>query len=321
MKKLIAIILSTALLLCFGACSAVQNAEPIIMETDKDFFNPDIIRKTLSLNSGDLVAVTEDGTLLVPGYFASGSGEYKNAADVASVDVSSNNFAVLYNDGTVDFMTKGIAKPVGSEQIYTEVEAWSDIVDIACTDKTVVGLTRNGQIKVASLDQGWAQMTSGWASVIAIDLDGSCLTALRNDGKVFVCQSLNGKMYNHCPDWEDIISIHTSGNIYGVSDSGKVYCYDPVSKTSSELSGLDSVIKVSGDKDAIIALKSNSSVVCLKDELNDKISDWTGVADIAGNINTVVALSNDGNILYATLKEGGSSSEYVGWSNISVPAK
>ena len=169
LKKILACAFALFFLLSFAACTS-ESSEPFVMEGDKDFLNEGKEQNTLSLNNNWLIAVTNDGTLAATKDLDAGSRSYKGISDAVSVHLSSNYFAVLHNDGSAEYLGIGIAQAVGYEEISEEIASWNDIVDIACTDNIVIGLSSNGKLCIASTDEEWQELVSGWRNIISVDV-------------------------------------------------------------------------------------------------------------------------------------------------------
>ena len=102
------------------------------------------------------VVLTRDGKLLksnqADNYFA----QWNDIINIVNV---SNGFAILRADGTVRVLTYDRTK----QRLSTEADNWRDIVQIFGGYRRLIGLSRDGSLRVAYTHAGWLMLNSAMA--------------------------------------------------------------------------------------------------------------------------------------------------------------
>ena len=151
---------------------------------------------------------------------------WENVVDLVA---GPDRFAVLFRDGTVDYIYENeLLNESGDKYntIYRSMKEWTEIVDIEGTMwETIVGLRADGTVVVTDpIEQGYYQSyqydVSDWSDIIAISKSDQSLLGLKRDGTV-VLTGPDNKLRDQVESWQDIVAIAAGNNFHiGLKEDG-----------------------------------------------------------------------------------------------------
>ena len=144
-----------------------------------------------------------------------------NAQNIRALCAGDNYLSVLTQDGRV-------LSPASAPEIRTQLQGWSSVTAIACTDNAVLALRRDGHVLFAGKQpndpRAQAEM---WSNVAAIAIEQSYAVGLTVDGQILLAgRTLNDFLdrgRRQAAEWTDIVSICcTSSGIAGLAMDGTI---------------------------------------------------------------------------------------------------
>lgn len=289
-------------------------------------------RKTFDVYDG-IVAIREDGTVVVTGY---GDVDVSNWAEMVEVAAIPMGVLGLRADGTVRLalekewdpvydwdkqlkettiwkdwknirsITAGPQHIVGLKEDGTvvacgnnssgecDVEDWNDIVSVASGFSHTVGLKSNGTVVAVGDNSNGQCNVAKWTDIVAIAADVTQTVGLKSDGSVVAVGGMTEDVCN-TPDWTDIISISTGQmQTIGLKSNGTIVS----TRIPPEGWSKNDIVEISAGRNIIVGLQKNGSVIVSGDvdvgQYN--VKDWTNISKIwAGECNTI-AQNFDGSI-------------------------
>lgn len=252
-RKILAIIMSVCTLL--PTLSAAVHAEDIhpyppqrpqvgVMHVDwKDTNNVAAVRTNGTVNvlnqsnSEELLAQLSD---------------IHDAVDIAVPSMAAGRVAVLRADGTVRLAQKDFV--FSSFGDYSEVSAWSDIVDIEAGNSHFVGLKSDGTVVAYDGHNSEGQCNvSGWNHVVAITACADATFALKEDGTLYMAghfanaaklrQEKNLKLFAICPYAAQYIAITKDNQLTGSFSMGS-YTQEEVFDAIQEQVKIEDIVDI-----------------------------------------------------------------------------
>ena len=91
------------------------------------------------------------------------------------------------------------------------MENWKDIVSVKADSSYAVGLTREGDVKLAGTCKPFLDMNrssaANWKDVIAITCSRSSIAAIFADGSLKIVGNFSGDIDTICKQWKDKVKI------------------------------------------------------------------------------------------------------------------
>ena len=172
-------------------------------------------------NKGCIICLANDGTA----YFVHADGYKAHEEDVQSISASTSVIAIAYKDGTVFWRAF-------DQNDYSDVQEWSDVVQVTCGEGFIAGLKSDGSVvvsggylpsalegsKILLYDDDWTGFDSvkfnlsEWNGIVSISAGAHHLVGLKQDGTVV---SAGLDTYGQCDtgSWTDILRIQASKNV------------------------------------------------------------------------------------------------------------
>ncbi len=229
-----------------------------------------------------------------------GFNEITRFENVRHFDCNERNEIVLYNDGKVkangdndfgqcnikitDEAIKVLAAPDcsyllckdGTVHAYgaivnPEIRNWTSIKKLACGSFHVLGLTKNGEVKIAGelIDDKIVEEVFSWRGVKDIAAATDCSLALFNNGQVVFVGRENDRR-KEAENWSDIVSIKVDSTYaVGLTGNGEI-------KLAGKYDEMFDMNRSSSAKwKNILAISCSRSGICAVDE--------SGEIHLAGN--------------------------------------
>lgn len=167
----------------------------------------------ISAGESHTIGLRTDGTVLATGKNAEGQCNVNNWADIIAVAAGETHTVGLRSNGTVVVVGRydshsTIYDPYNfSNNIYdySDIENWSNIVDIALTHSSTFGLRTDGTVTVAGNFDSLINVTD-WTDVVAITARCGNVVGLKSDGSV-VAEGVNFSGECNVQKWKDIVAI------------------------------------------------------------------------------------------------------------------
>lgn len=147
----------------------------------------------ISCGAFHVVGLTKEGTVTIAGEMIDESiikqvSQWKN---VKTITASTDCSVALFQDGTVAFAGR-------QNDPRREAQQWTDMISIKADSSYVVGLTKNGEIKLAGyckpfLDMGRSSAKE-WKGIIAITCSRSGIAAITEHGELLVVGAFSGDL-------------------------------------------------------------------------------------------------------------------------------
>ena len=280
-----------------------------------------------------LLAIREDGTVAADDYNVRASGEgliaayyTENYRDIVSI----YGYIGLKCDGTLvlperEKMIQSVYWAVdGLLACYDTLLSWTDIVALAVSENTFIGLKSDGTvIAVGNNDYGQCDV-EGWQDIIAISYGNSHTVGLKADGTV-VATGNNTEGCCNVSDWAGIIDIATADNItVGLKADGTVVAagtnmYNGITMTRS----WHNVVKVEDGYFGPFAVLENGTVEAgFVDGSWDTahVSGWNNVSSVTASMRFSAGLNKDGSMFFNRgYDHPGKYPDAKAWTDIQLP--
>ena len=242
-------------------------------------------------DSGNVAIVEENpwtGEILAKGYL-SGWNAVKS--------ITSNGrmgFCALTESGTV--LMDGRDK-------LSNLQELSGAASIVDSGEFIAGLMPDGTVKIAA-SESWEDCykeTNAWTDIVEISANGVYIAGLKADGTVVTVDrySSNKRIEREVSEWTDIVSVCVAGDgeIVGLKKDGTLV----MTGSKWDLSDWTNVVTVYADKEVIVALRSDGTVLAqgyLSGYLEeDEIAEWTDIVAVSVSITHIVGLKSNGTLV------------------------
>lgn len=182
----------------------------------------------LSSYNYDFTVLRMDGTIFAYAKYSSypetdwAKQQIARWTDVKDIVSGPDMTAVLFGDGTVDFVGSSIY------DVYDDMREWTDIVAIDGLGVVgcIAGLKSDGTVVVSNhgVDENGAIYTDAleWSDIIAISKGFESLLGLKRDGTVVAAGNLRSGQEN-VAEWTDIVAISAGQDIHvGLKSNGTI---------------------------------------------------------------------------------------------------
>lgn len=150
--------------------------------------------------------------------------------------------------------------------ISPEVATWTDMVSLACDAYQLVGLTKQGTVRVAgiALKRALVETVNAWKDKVAIAAAGDCILALGKDRRVSFAGSEDDSR-KQVTLWQDVVAIAVDG-VYavGLTAAGRIllagHCASVLDMGRKEALNWRNVVAIACTRSGIGALCSDGSL-------------------------------------------------------------
>ncbi len=162
--------------------------------------------KTIACGSFHVLGLTGDNTVMVAGDMLDNNmtetvSKWKN---VKSIAAATDCGVALFQDGTVGFAGR-------QNDSRKEVESWEKIVSVSVDSSYVIGITEEGEIKLAGSCKAFLDMgrsaAKDWKNVIAVTCSRSGIAAVMEDGTLKIAGNFSGNIDKVCDAWAENVEI------------------------------------------------------------------------------------------------------------------
>ena len=270
---------------------------------------------SLEIDPSSVIFVTENLEAAQEYIVAVGLGEYLDYYQpVASTPQPSRRFTkfittnsgffAIKPDGTV--YTSNLEGEFGNYTL-SEVEAWTDIVDIKWAWNGVMGLKTDGTV-VYSGGAAMADAVRKWREVTAIECRSDCLYGLCADGTVYSV-SEEGASHPEVDKWRGVSYITSyvcgSGEApMAISEDG-VVLHPYLSNYLEQYwwSGTnENIVSIDSSGWLNLAIKEDGTVICSGEDrplVEDEISTWRDMKQVCAGDCMALGLRRDGTVAVA----------------------
>lgn len=162
--------------------------------------------KMLACGSFHVLGLNEDSTVMIAGDMIDNNMvetvlKWKN---VKSIAASTDCCVALFKDGTVGFAGR-------KSDSRNEVESWKKIVSLSVDSSYVIGITEEGNIKLAGACKSFLDMgrstAKDWKNVIAVTCSRSGIAAIMEDGTLKIVGNFSGNIDKVCDIWKKYVHL------------------------------------------------------------------------------------------------------------------
>lgn len=221
-----------------------------------------------------------------------------------------------------------------STRVKKELGKWQDVVDIVAANGIIIGLCKNGRVKICGdyVGQRMQRQVSSWEDIVNIscssDVMGisTCAIGIGKDGSVHITDSWLMESPPDICKWNEMKTVKHFNGIFsnyliGVQRSGKVFASGLSKKDNRELTQWDGITDIACTRDEIFGLQENGCVVgyarrnAYEYTAIKTASKWADIIKIAAGESHVVGLRKDGSVVAAGLNRNGQCN-VKNWGNI-----
>lgn len=268
-----------------------------------------------------LTRLTKDGKINVDYYLYDNSGyvghydyigesDIEKWRDITSISIASEHIVGLKKDGTVIARGHRDYSPIyylknGETWIrnfkicdygQSNVENWTNIIDIFACTKHTIGLRKDGTV-VAAGDNSYGQCNvEDWTDIADIYALSDCTIGLKKDGTVVATGDNSYGQYN-VGDWTDITNIYVSYDFtIGLRKDGTVVATGNNKYGQCNTENWKDVVAISASEICTIGLKSDGTVVGAG-YYNKEIENWKDIVAIDCSDAQIIGLKKDGTVV------------------------
>lgn len=234
--------------------------------------------------------------------------------------------------GESDLASRPVLYPSGVSKdgnpILGEIRTWDDVVDATVGNGIVLGLTREGTLRVA----GCGDIdVSAMRDVRDAAGTGSRFVALLGDGTVSEWHA-EGSLPYGTGEWKEIVSVAADDYAVGLRKDGTVaiagqdagYNADSITKVP-DVSSWQDISQIDTSKSLVAGLTKDGRVVAAmtesgKDQVDAEIEKLSGATSIAALSKCIAGLMPDGTVRIAAVDESDVRSvekfDVDGWSGV-----
>lgn len=303
MKRLLAILLSLAIVLFLCACRSDSTQSNLKNSKEQAEGIYDI--QDNKYNEAE--SLIEEGKLGLAAISFWNLEDYRDARQ-RSIElwriVANRKTLVAGGWHTVGVKDDGTVVAVGSNDLkQSSVSKWSDVVSVDASCFRTIGLKSDGTVvSVGQSDVGQNDV-SKWRNIVAVAAGDDCTLGLKDDGTVFYA----GDYYRANPSdftkWTSIVSISAGGAkegyLVGLKEDGTVLVQedDLAAYTAEEWTD---IVMVDSSNNHIVGLKADGTVVAASrssDAEECDVSDWRDIVGIAAGYHCTAGLKSDGTVV------------------------
>ena len=162
--------------------------------------------KTLACGSFHVLGLNKDSTVMIAGDMLDNNmiETVSNWKNVKSIAAATDSGVALFKDGTVGFKKK-------KNDSRNEVGSWKKIVSVSVDSSYVIGITEDGEIKLAGSCKAFLDMgrsaAKDWKNVIAVTCSRSGIAAITEDGALKIAGNFSGNIGEVCDAWAKYVEI------------------------------------------------------------------------------------------------------------------
>ena len=282
-----------------------------------------------------LYTVTDDGRIQFTGYVEYWRPEGIEEGTWTGIDAiksSSTGIAAITKDGLLELPKKqtfSFEYDVTSELSHDEQldlaeehfhqtprlwESWNNVKEIALSDKHVVAILENGEIKAAGFpgdqtsdgtDYKTGLTLTGscdvfdWSGIKQIAASNSLTVGLKEDGTLVTA----GTSEYDLTSYSNLESIwYGGGSMFAVTKEGKpLQLYGSTSYGQNNTATWENLIQIAPGSQHTAGLRADGTVVAVGSNFSGQcdVEDWNDVVKIAAGPSATVGLKKDGTILMA----------------------
>lgn len=162
--------------------------------------------KTLACGSFHVLGLSKDCTVMIAGDMLDNNmiETVSNWKNVKSIAAATDCGVALFKDGTVGFAGR-------KNDSRNEVESWKKIVSVSVDSSYVIGITEEGDIKLAGSCKAFLDMgrsaAKDWKNIIAVTCSRSGIAAITEDGSLKIAGNFSGNIDEVCDAWAENVEI------------------------------------------------------------------------------------------------------------------
>lgn len=249
-----------------------------------------IVVPRIAVGGHHILAVKENGHVLVAGENDSQQCATHYWRDIVSVGAGWNYSAGLKKDGTCIVAGQNM---IGNGDVFQ----WRDLTAIACGPFHMLGLCKDGNVKAYGRAGNGQCLVNHWNQLQAVAAGNNHSVGLKNDGTV-ICAGKNDCGQCETDSWENIVSIVAAGDhTIGLSSDGTILAAGDVAGFS--FSGWTDITAIATGLYHVVGLRNDGTVIATGHESAGQcdVWKWHNIVEIAAGAFTTVAINAEGNVL------------------------
>lgn len=259
-------------------------------------------------------------------------GEFRDAAERSRelwAQVASRNSLAAEGTHTLGLKTDGTVIAAGSNiSNKTDVQEWTDIIDIAAGGEHSVALKADGTVVAVGADS-WNQcQVEEWTDIVDIIAKDDRTIGLKADGTIeetgymgYELRGLytgNGSRVNRAV-WNNLVAIATgSQTVIGLKSDGTVVAVGDNEDGQCDVETWTDIVAIAAGYSHTVGLKSDGTVVAAGSNRHYgecDVGDWTNIVAVATGHFHTVGLKSDGTVVATGLNADGQC-EVGQWTDI-----
>ena len=301
-----------------------------------------------SNNLSEVVGLKSDGTLVAEGWNKNASTSIADWTNIVAIDTSLYHIVGITVDGnvkiaTIDDSDTGInytSYDVINWSYLDESYHWSDIVDVECTYRNLIGIKSNGTVVITGMwtgtDRDYANgrtsnffnSVSMWENIVNAELGTDRVIGLTDDGQILLSRNFEymyaNKEIDSFSDNEIVqVELLDDYRVLGLKKDGTIV-HNPFSNSEEfdDWGGIIKLVTIEVDfySDKIVVGIRYDGTVALYSEKNAEfykaVENWTDIVDVVVCDSMIVGLKADGTIV-TTDEE--LNNIVQSWTDIKVP--
>lgn len=238
-------------------------------------------------------------------------------------------FCIQNDDISIGVKADGslITSAFWKSKVASEIEGWTNIVDIAVLGSYALGLKNDGTVVIAgeNVPDNLKQAISAWENVVAISAGTTQAVGLKSDGTLCVVDtellSAGEQEYAETASWSEIVDISVGAEyIVGRRADGTVVACGDNSCGQCNVTGWNNVVAISASGVCTLGVKSDGSVLVTGGSNAwgknlSEISTWTDIVAVSAGYGRIAGLKANGTVVTTQTIHFGEY-DLSSWTNI-----
>lgn len=290
-----------------------EDAEVIMdMEVQVEELGPQVVwpepETMIAAGFNHILSLREDGTVLSAGNNIRGQCEVGDWDHVAAVYASYQLSAGLRTDGSVVV--------AGSDYLQESVASWRGVRSLALGRYHILGLLEDGTVISAGYGSSECCDTGDWTDIESVWAEGSISVGITRNGEVRLAGDATGEeeLWERVRQWTDVrkivMAVEGGTTFYGVFRDGTVLCAGRNEEFYGQPVDASGIRDVAVGDGFLVGLREDGTLTAFTGDINsqkEEISTWSDIAALTGTMYHVAALRRDGMIQVTEPSRYGSS--------------
>jgi hypothetical protein len=183
--------------------------------------------------------------------------------------------------------------------LASNVNSWTDIVQVAAGVDHTVGMKSNGTVvAVGRCNHGQCDVNS-WTDIVQVAAGVYHTVGVKSNGTVV---AVGRNSYGECDvsSWTDIVQVAAgSNNTVGMKNDGTVVAVGWNDSGKCDVSSWTDIVKVAAGRNDTVGVKSDGTVVAVGRNAHSHwdVSSWTDIVMVAAGSSHAVGVKSDGTVV------------------------